>query len=228
MNSSQSRRPISLLILGTIAVSVFLMTGSSPSEAHAVFDTYQYSVTSCPASYSKQVDPITIVFTRNAIGTRTFNHIEAHTGWSSPATGSSHQYFASHGYCGQNDEQKATACSGNNGNNCTRYHIRARKTEHADTTWGTTGVGTPHHEDWVWSCNYGSGGHAVDKGGVNTGGASGFDQGRVAIYNAFRYTYHTLEQVSVWGNTREFKQCDGDYAGSNGYVYWYLIPNSYH
>ena len=30
--------------------------------------------------------------------------------------------------------------------------------------------------------------------------------------------------ATYWGNTREFKQCDGDYAGSNGYVDWWRIP----
>ncbi|MGH3031016.1 MAG: hypothetical protein ACRDNE_09685 [Gaiellaceae bacterium] len=100
-----------------------------------------------------------------------------------------------------------------------------RKTYHRDTTWGYTTTGTPHHEDLTYC------GHAVDKGGVNKGGGlqSGFDQGRSRIYNALygKPGHHFAGSVN-WGNTQEFKQCDNDWAGSHGIVYWFRIHSSAH
>ncbi|MGH3043053.1 MAG: hypothetical protein ACRDNG_15195 [Gaiellaceae bacterium] len=95
--------------------------------------------------------------------------------------------------------------------------------------WGTTTVGTPHHEDWVSTCNFGAGGHAVDKGGVDKGEGlrSGFDQGR-DLMSSMGGSGHYPGGSSNWGNTQEFKQCDGDWAGSHGTVWWIHIPNSYH
>jgi hypothetical protein len=87
---------------------------------------------------------------------------------------------------------------------------------------GITARGDAHHEDFVWYC-----GHAVDKGGLSNGLSSGFDQGRRAIYDAF-HGVHDCAGATYWGNTREFKQCDGDYAGSNGNVGWWRIPDGYH
>jgi hypothetical protein len=106
-----------------------------------------------------------------------------------------------------------------------------RKTYHDDATLGTTTTGTPHHEDWVPSCNSGFGGHAVDKGGVNLGGGadSGFDQGRQRIFSALSgQPGHPFGGYSSWGNTQEFKQCDGDWAGSHGSVIWFKMPSTSH
>ena len=82
--------------------------------------------------------------------------------------------------------------------------------------------GDAHHEDLIWYC-----GHAVDKGGGSSGLASGFDQGRQAIDQGLAGS-HTFGGTTYWGNTRQFKQCDGDYAGSNGNVTWWRIPSWNH
>jgi hypothetical protein len=105
----------------------------------------------------------------------------------------------------------------------TRFHIRVRK------TWdsGLTAVGDAHHEDFVWYCP----GHSVDKGGVSQGAEyySGFNWGRAQIYSRFSgKADHLFGGNAYWGNTREFLQCDGDRAGSDGLVDWWYIPPYYH
>jgi hypothetical protein len=57
-------------------------------------------------------------------------------------------------------------------------------------------------------------GHAVDSNGP---GGSGFDQGRDELVRRFASAGHPAERV-WWGNTQSFKQCDGDYAASDGWV----------
>lgn len=186
-----------------------------PAGAH--FQTYPYTLKGCPASFDRQVDPITNVFYGGAWGAHTLNHIQAHAGWSN--TSGSTQYFSSHSVCGEMAGQRASG-----GLTSSRFHIRIRKTYDADNTWGITSRGDAHHEDFVWYC-----GHAVDKGGQGVGPNSGFDQGRRAIYNAFYgIAHHHFAGNVYWGNTRLFRQCDGDLAGSNGYVGWFRVPDWYH
>jgi hypothetical protein len=90
---------------------------------------------------------------------------------------------------------------------------------HRDSNGRWETVGTPHHEDFVVPC-----GHAVDKGAVDrknyrTRQGSGFDQGRRKIRQKVNNRNHDIK-IRYLGNTTSFKQCDGDYAGSNGNVLW--------
>jgi hypothetical protein len=197
-----------------VAVAVLALAALAV-QANAHFQTYQYTLTACPASYDHQVDPINDVFYANATDDRVLNHLQFHTGWTD--TGGSMQYFSSEGVCAEMAGQLASGFVFQS-----RYHIRVRRTFDADATWGITSRGDAHHEDLVWYC-----GHAVDKGGVSSGLSSGFDQGRRAIYDALS-GIHTYGGTTYWGNTREFKQCDGDFAGSNGNVGWWRIPEWTH
>jgi hypothetical protein len=203
-----SRRSIGCAIVGA---TLAILAGVRAGGASAHFQTYPYTLTACPASYEHQVDPVTDVFYGAATGARVLNHIRFHTGWTD--AGGSTQYFSSEGVCGAMYGQLASGSVLQS-----RFHIRIRRTYDDDPVWGMTARGDAHHEDFVWYC-----GHAVDKGGVSTGLASGFDQGRRALYDAFSGA-HTYGGATYWGNTREFKQCDGDHAGSNGYVDWWRIP----
>lgn len=191
------------------------------ADGHFSAGFYSHSRSDC----ASRTDPITVIFYGEATAARTLNHVAFHTGWSGGATGGN-QYFATHGICYPSFGERY------DGTVEDRFHIRAQKTYHGDATWGTTTMSTPHHEDWVtwiWTdcASNGFGNHAVDKGGVDKGGGlqSGFDQGRTAIYNAFYgRSGHEYGGLSYWGNTQEFKQCDGDWAGSHGNVYWFRIP----
>ena len=57
-------------------------------------------------------------------------------------------------------------------------------------------------------------GHAVDANGP---GGSGFDQGRDALEAAFVAAGHVTSRA-WWGNTQSLKQCDGDFAASDGWT----------
>jgi hypothetical protein len=203
---------------GVLSLAAAVLVGlvfSGTASAHFQTGYYSHEGSGC----SSRVDPITVVFYGSATGLRSQNHLRYHSGWDGDPDAS--QYFASHGICGPTSYETYNDCG-----TCTRFHIRMRKTYHDDATWGTTTTGTPHHEDWVWYC-----GHAVDKGGVNRGDGlqSGFDQGRSRIYSIFyNANGHGFGGTSNWGNTQEFQQCDGDWAGSHGSVYWFPIPYSTH
>jgi hypothetical protein len=84
--------------------------------------------------------------------------------------------------------------------------------QHKDSVLRWTTTGDAHHEDLVFfpvPC-----GHAVDSNG---GGGSGFDQGRDELETGFAAAGHATRRV-WWGNTQSFKQCDGDYAASDGWT----------
>lgn len=66
---------------------------------------------------------------------------------------------------------------------------------------------------------HGSKGHAAGAAG------SGFDWGRRELAQKLFDGGHTSQQNQYWGNTANFKQCDGDYAGSAGTGV--LIPNNH-
>lgn len=201
------------------AAAALALTLPSAAAAHFNSGLYSHRADNC----ASRSDPITVVFSGYATGSRSLNHLRFHTGWGGGSGGG--QYFASHGICSPGTQHTESGTF-------TRYHIRMRKTYDADTTWrGTTTVGTPHHEDWI---GYGGCFHAVDKGGVSqpypyNQGNSGFDQGRKRIFNAlYGEPGHTFMLSENWGNTQEFKQCDDDWAGSNGTVFWFRMPNSNH
>ena len=92
-----------------------------------------------------------------------------------------------------------------------RYHVRVRG-QHQDAALGWVAVVGAHHEDLVLvpiPC-----GHAVDSNGPS---GSGFDQGRNELERRFAVPGHPTSRV-WWGNTQSFKQCDGDYAASDGWT----------
>jgi hypothetical protein len=188
-----------------------------PASVLADFNTapYSYNNDTC----TEISDPVTVIFYKYATGGYSNNHVQGHTGWTGGDGGG--QNFESHGRCYPGGKHSESA-----GATSSRFHIRMRKTYDGDANWGDTTAATPHHEDFIWYC-----GHAVDKGGVNRGEGlwSGFDQGRSRIYDALYGTNgHYFAGYPYWGNTWEVQQCDGDWAGSQGTVYWFRIPSWLH
>ena len=198
-------------IVAALALVVWGLALLAPPDARAHWRSYPYSLKACPAESAHQVDPVTVLFYRHGWALRSLNHIEYHTGWHNES--GSTQRFQSHGRCGRMHGQRASRCG-----MCTRFHVRVRRTYHGDGTLGITSLATPHHEDWVWYC-----GHAVDKNGAE---GSGFDQGRRRL--SYLMGRRHGSSLRYWGNDRDFKQCDGDYAGSNGYVRYIPIPGWAH
>jgi hypothetical protein len=189
-----------VLLVSLLAVSLALVFVAR-SPAH--FDSSgRYTHSACPVADSTSSDPVNVVF--HAWGTwgRAQGQVESHAGWRS-SSGSA-QVFLDHGGCSPQHTQRASGEG-------SRYHVRARG-EHWDTALGWAALAAAHHEDLVLfplPC-----GHAVDSNGS---AGSGFDQGRDELERRFRDAGHTTSRV-WWGNTRSFKQCDGDYAASDGWT----------
>ena len=182
-----------------VAAIAALLAG--PATAH--FDaSSKYTHRGCPATFQNRVDPINVVFTTWGTWGRAANQIESHAGWTD--TSGSAQSFVDHGSCFPMHAQRASGSG-------SRFHVRVRG-QHSDATLGWAATGDAHHEDLVLfpiPC-----GHAVDSNGPS---GSGFDQGRNALEAWFADAGHPTHRV-WWGNTASFKQCDGAYAGSDGWT----------
>jgi hypothetical protein len=191
-------RPLAVLLAISGAV---LAAGAGVAHAH--FDRgAPYTHEGCPASFENRVDPVNVVFTGWGTWGRAESQIESHAGWTA-TSGTTHS-FVDHGACRPMHTQRASGEG-------TRFQVRVRG-QHPDAALGWTATGDAHHEDLVVfpvPC-----GHAVDSNGP---GGSGFDQGRDELVRRFASAGHPAERV-WWGNTQSFKQCDGDYAASDGWV----------
>lgn len=189
---------IALVLTLATAIAV---CGGAPALAH--FDaTGRYTHVSCPGTAASRSDPVNVVF--HAWGTwgRAASQVESHAGWT--ATSGSSQVFLDHGGCSPLHVQRASGEG-------SRFHVRIRG-QHWDPALGWAATAGAHHEDIVLfplPC-----GHAVDANGP---GGSGFDQGRDELETRFRGAGHATARV-WWGNTQSFKQCDGDYASSDGWT----------
>jgi hypothetical protein len=177
----------------------------SNADARAHFQISLYTQSSC---FGSDVDPVTNVYWDVGSGERATNHVEYHTGWLNEQ--GSPQWFTSHDRCFAAYAQRASG-----GVTSSRFHTRLSPL--LDTTPWWYSVGGAHHEDFTYC------GHAVDK---TVNGWSGFDAGRRAIYDAM-LGEHEYDYV-IYGNSRQFRQCDGDYAGSNGLVGWWRVPSWEH
>jgi len=209
MPSERSRNVLDRLYSGlTSGGGVMLLTATllmllMAAPARADFSSSEYTYGDCGGS---RVDPINFVwYGATAWASNSALHTEHHTGWSN--TSGSSQVFFTHGSCRAMNAQRASGTY-------SRFHIRLFQTAHLDDKGRYETVGDAHHEDWVLSCP----GHAVDANGAN---GSGFDQGKLEMFSRIYGSHHYYGANVYWGNTISMRQCDGDYAGSNGYVIWF-------
>jgi hypothetical protein len=183
--------------LALIATVLLLPTGASG------FPWFSYPYTG-NTSCGGAIDPVNLVFDGSAgTPTNTLQEIQGHSGWSNTSGSAQALYVnGAPGYyvCRRMNGQRASA-----GSTSSRYHVRVYGIPGAS---GRLVAGSAHHEDFVWYC-----GHAVDKNGSN---GSGFDQGRRQLVNKFQASGTHSTTGKWWGNTRNFRQCDGDLAGSDG------------
>ena len=182
-----------------ICAAVLLVVASAAAHFDA---SSQYTYSGCPPTPAERVDPINVVFTGWGTWGRAVSQVESHAGWRE--TSGSSQVFSDHGACFAMHAQRASGEG-------TRFHVRVRG-QHSDAELGWTATGDAHHEDLVVypvPC-----GHAVDADGAE---GSGFDQGRDEVEERFAGAGHVTARV-WWGNTQSFKQCDGDYAASDGWT----------
>ncbi|MGH3135099.1 MAG: hypothetical protein ACRDPV_01220 [Gaiellaceae bacterium] len=190
--------------MARIALSIVVVAAAvvcvQPGLAH--FDSSdRYTHRSCPASVSNRADPVNVVFTIWGTWGRAQSQVETHAAWTS-SVGST-QSFVDHGACSTMHTQRTSGLG-------SRFHARVRG-QHPDSTLGWVAMAGAHHEDLVLfpPC-----GHAVDSNGP---GGSGFDQARDELERRLVVAGHASSRV-WWGNTQSFKQCDGDYAASDGWT----------
>ena len=188
------------LALALLAAALVSLPGTT---ALAHFDgADRYTHAACPASAANRTDPVNVVFTSWGTWGRAESQVESHASWTT-ASGAM-QSFGDHDSCSPLHTQRASGDG-------SRFHVRVRG-QHPDATLGWTALAAAHHEDLVivpLPC-----GHAVDANGPS---GSGFDRGRDELERRFAGAGHTSYRV-WWGNTQSFKQCDGDYAGSDGWT----------
>lgn len=174
------------------------------SSATAHFDTTSRYTYDGVCGHDSRVDPLNVAFYTWGTWGRAEDQVQAHAGWSDD--GGSHQLFSDHSACYDQHTQRAS-----DGISSSRYHIRIRG-QHDDPSWGWTATGDAHYEDIVYpECGFFPG-HAVRENGPT---GSGFDWGRnqlaVSMGSAGHYYYY------AWaGSTQNFRQCDGQYARSDG------------
>lgn len=194
-------------LIGALA----LIFGATSARGLGIGESGFYDFSSSGCNSNDHTDPVGVLFQgTQAYAENVANQIAYHAGWTN-GSASDHWLFVHLGNnqydCRKNNYQRADhpdiPPSG-------RYHVRLWWIPASGGSQKKT-VGTPHHEDFVWTCVPPN--HAVDANGSN---GSGFDQGRHALKNAFISGGHGVNS-EYWGNTANFKQCDGDYAGSDGW-----------
>jgi hypothetical protein len=205
------RRSRWVLLIGAI----LSLAGATSASAH--FNSGQYTHNGCPGLDTNRVDPLNIVFYNWGTWGRVTDSLQWHMGWTND--GGTTQYFVDHSSCYQMITQRASGSV-----TSSRFHVRLHPI-HFDNVLGWTTVGDAHHEDIVtgfsgcWPA-----GHAVDSNGSQ---GSGFDQGRQQIRVALQNGGHSWYS-NFWGNTQNFKQCDSDWARSDGYTVFVNMHQAFH
>jgi hypothetical protein len=190
-----------IAVRAALATIVVLLFYAGVANAH-LDPSEPYLHGSCPASASNRVDPVNVVFHGWGTWARAVAQVGSHAGWS--ATSGSTLSFVDHGSCATMHGQRASG-------QLSRFHVRVRG-QHPDPVLGWVALAGAHHEDFVvfpLPC-----GHAVDANGSS---GSGFDQGRDELVRLFAAAGHAVS-LAWWGNTQSFKQCDGDWASSDGWT----------
>jgi hypothetical protein len=199
-------------ILASQFSPTYIGHGGDAGSGSGGFDAsyYSYGDPDC----TQRSDPVTVVFYGDATVESAMEHVEHHTDWSAPTPFGATQYFSSNGYCGIQEDERAENIV------TSRYHIRGAQTAATDPELGTTTLGTAHFEDLV-TCD-GEPRHAIRENGPD---GSGFDWGRNEIYGAFSELYSDhYPYLQYKGNTASIQQCDLQWASSNGYVLFAVIP----
>jgi hypothetical protein len=207
---SRATAALSALASFAVLVGVVLVVGA-PALAFPEFSR-PYTQPTDGDCVGDGIDPINVYFFGERAGIDgVLNNMHQHTAWDS--SGGSPQRLMRKiddnplDYrCHTMDDQRANESIVES-----RYHTRLWFIPASSGATKKT-VGDAHHEDWViwapWNPCGPPGKHAVDSNGDN---GSGFDQGRHRLKEVFDNHNHYVES-HYWGNTQNFKQCDGDWA----------------
>lgn len=210
-----------------------------PGQAAAHLDRgygYSHKVSNCGSSVQTFADPITAVM--SGTGVSGVDRVQIILDWIvrwEKRTLDESQWFSDHGGCEQNNVRGAnhpvyTLAGGVQ--RISRWHIRGRYQGGHPKGHNWT-VMTPHRDVWQneytdrqgrVNCrgrDFGTvhphGTHYVHR---NAGRGSGFDRGREKLREKLAPFFTGR---IAWGNTATIKQCNGQKAGSNGYVAYFHL-----
>lgn len=211
-------RPARLTLAAIVLALAMGLIGAQGAAAIGIGPSGFYSFGDAGCAQESRSDPVGVLFEgTQASALNAANQVDEHAGWSHDTEISSNQWLwvlvGEEKYnCRETNYERASEPDWKTAN---RFHVRLWYVPASDKEKRRT-VGTPHHEDWVeWpACGPFPGNHAVDSNGSE---GSGFDQGRHELKAEFLAAEHSVTSYN-WGNTKNFQQCDGDYAGSDGYV----------
>lgn len=235
-----------LVLILSLAIGTLVVLPAQ-GMAHFVRSSWSYKG-SC--EWKNVKDPVSVIyFGTGATLSRSRSDLVAHTGWMHNDRDTfgpfrfTHNFNNGHGGCQLQEAERASEgfdYSPPTIRGKARFHVRMFRSTHQDEygRWHT--FVTPHHEDWVNAfsgCNLPFGSHSVDKGHLDLnrtndsgfGMYSGFDWGRDELvarirWNPSHHRRHTIKWAN-WGHTASIKQCDGDYAGSDGSVRFVQLGN---
>lgn len=187
-----------------VLVTLALVPASAYSSVPWFADDYTYGGSECTGP---QRDPVNLVFQgTNAWASDVARNLEVHAGMTN--TEGSTQSLYVNGQpglliCHAMDRQRATGPNA-------RTHARLWRVPGSGTGAGKLVAAGAHYEQRELAC---SNDHAVVSGD-NTG-VSGFDIGRRFVVGRFQDAGH-VATGKWWGNTRNFIQCTGFGARSDG------------
>jgi hypothetical protein len=239
LSSARTKPAFATLTVTALLAIVFFTAPKADADGIGPSDFYSFGGSDCKVD--SRSDPIGVLFRgRRASAHNVADQIKAHTGWDNDVNKSQYARVLNSGGgydCRYADYSLASAGDKQIPPAGERWHTRLWFVPATNGKSELKTVGTPHHEDLVANNSwlpFGLGdneceveyvgvdwkiaGHAVDEGGIKQNddeNGSGFDWGRERLGEQFKkHDYEVIPEN--WGNTEEFQQCDGDWAGSNG------------
>ena len=210
---SRARRVLRhLLIVAAVVVGAALFVPVAAADHYQYWDGYSYGNSTC----TDRKDPVTVFFVKHGFTSYTNDNIKHHTSLDAGSSPGAQKFWRSGQCLSQTIDRSNCVIIV-----CNRKHIRGRLSAFSTSVHGWQHGTTPHVEQWkplppCW------GNHAVNGNGPN---GSGFDQGR----EYFRARFNPSHGVSFyyWGNTQSMQQCNGNWAGSNGWVINIFLPHTH-
>lgn len=203
--------PATLILVLLGGCSLIAANLANPYSAMAALPSNQYSFSNTTCS-SQLVDPVGVVFDgTNASAENAGNAMAQHAYWYyGGAAGQSLNVYrqTSSRVCRTSNDGRNSIGQGPDGTS--RFHARYWLSREIGMLPKT--VATPHYERVTCGLN-----HAVIGNGNGPGGQSGFTYAKNELTTHMMLGGHQTGSAN-WGNNRSFQQCNGNWAGGNGYV----------
>ncbi len=184
---------------------VLVLAPATVASADVSFNGYDHKNNNTCAGTGSRQDPVTVLFavgaTYSTFSSPVGNSIAVHVGWGSSSPNDNPFGSSSHLYTHSCKPPSGVNQSGPALSN--RWHVRHYKNDDHDATWGYVAYGTPHFDTLC---------------GVTGHAASAFTTGRAHIVNGYTANGHANHGTFWKGNTGVVQQCNGTYAGADGYV----------